>query len=67
MCSSIHFVDGFDLDFSLVIIVPHESRGIVDECALDITARFLPGVPFVVELETYGKNYHLVNIQAHVT
>ena len=62
MQTFILFVFRFYLNFPVMIIVLHKLRGIVDECALDRTARFLPRLFFVVELESYYENCLFVNV-----
>jgi len=64
--SSIHFVLRSNLDCLSVLIILDEYRGIVDKCALNRTANLLPGLLFVVELESYGKHDHLVNVYSDV-
>ena len=66
MKSLIGFVLRFNLDFLSVLIILDEYRGIVDKCALNRAANLLPGVLFVVELESYGKNDHFVNVHSDV-
>ena len=62
MDSYIRIILRIDLDFSIIVIIFHKYRGIVDECPLDKATRFLPWLFFVVELKGYGKNNHFVNI-----
>ena len=56
------FVLRLNLDFSIVVIIRDKYRGVVDECPLDRATRFLPGVVFVVELESYDKYDHFIDI-----
>ena len=56
------FVHWVNLDFSIVVIVLDEYRGIVDKCPLDRAARLLPRLLLVIELEGDAKNDHFVNI-----
>ena len=62
MQSSVLFVLRLDLDFSIVVIIRDEYRGIVDKCSLDRATRLLPRLLFVIELEGYAKKDHFVNI-----
>jgi len=62
MQSFISFVLRFDLDCLSVLIILDEYRGMVDKCALNRAALHLPGLLFVVELESYDKNNHFVNV-----
>ena len=66
MQSFIGFVLRFDLDFHSVLIILDEYRGIVDKCALNRATNLLPGMLFVVELESYGKHDHFVNVYGDV-
>ena len=56
MESLVHFVLRFDQNLLTVLIILHKSRSIEDECSLDITTSFLPGLLFVVKLEIYDEN-----------
>ena len=51
-----------DLDFSFGLIVFHKFVDTVDKCALDVAARLLPRLFFVVELESHGKNDQFVDV-----
>ena len=62
MQSSMLFVLRLDHNFSIVVIIRDEYRGIVDKCPLDRATRFFPRMPFVVELKIYSDNDHLINI-----
>ena len=66
MQSFLHFVLRLNLDYPSVLIILNEYRGIADKCALNRAANLLPRVLFVVNLESYGKNDHFVNVYAHV-
>ena len=66
MQSLIHFVMRLNLDCLFVIIVLDESRGIMDKCTLNRAANLLPRVLFVVELESYDKHDHFVNVYSDV-
>jgi hypothetical protein len=66
MQSFISFVLRFNLDFLSFLIILDEYRGIADKCALNRAANLLPGVLFVVELESYGKHDHFVNVYSDV-
>ena len=62
----IWFVSRLNLDISIMIIIADKYRGIVDEYPLNRATRFLPWVVFVVELESYDKNDHFVNVYSDV-
>jgi len=62
MQSFIRFILWFNLDFLPVLIVLDEYRGIMDKYALNRATSLLPRELFVVELESYGKHYHFVNV-----
>ena len=64
--SFISFLQRLNLDFHSELIILDEYRGIMDKCALNRAANLLPRVLFVVELESYGKHDHLVNIYGDV-
>jgi len=66
MQSFIHFVLWLNLDISSVIIISDEYGGIMDECALNRAACFLPRALFVVELVSYYKDNHLVYVYTNV-
>jgi hypothetical protein len=66
MKSLVSFVLRFNLDFLSVFIILDEYRGIVDKCSLNRTANFFPRVLFVVELESYDKHHHFVNVNSDV-
>ena len=66
MQSFISFVLRFNLDFLSFLIILDEYRGIADKCALNRSANLLPGVLFVVKLESYHKKDHFVNIYTTV-
>ena len=66
MESLIHFIHRLDLDFLLNVIILHECRSIEDECALDGPTRFLPGLLFVVDLESYHQLSHFVDIHSNM-
>ena len=66
MQSFICFFLRFNLDFLYVLIILHEYRGIVDKCALNRAANFIPRALFVVELESYDKHDHFVNVYSDV-
>jgi hypothetical protein len=66
MQSFIAFVLWFNLNCLAVLIVPDEYRGIMDEYALNRAANLLPRDLFVVELESYGKHDHFVNVHGDV-
>ena len=63
MQSFIGFVLRFNLDFTSALIISDECWGVADKCALNRTANLLPRILFVVELESYGKDDHFVNIK----
>jgi len=67
MKSFIGFVLRFNLDFLFVFIILDEYRGIVDKCALYRAANLFPGLLFVVELESHGKNDHFVNVHGDLS
>ena len=67
MQSFIHFVLWLNHDISSVLIIRDEYWSITNECALNRAANLLPGVLFVVELESYHKNDHFVNIYNDMT
>ena len=62
MQSFVGFVLWFYLNYLSMVIIIHESRGIVDKCAFNRATSFLPGLLFGVELESYDKNDHFVNV-----
>ena len=62
MQSFIGFVLRFYLNFSPFFMILNKYRGVMDKCSLNGAASFLPGVLFVVELESYDKNDHFINI-----
>ena len=62
MQSSVLFVLRLDLDFSIVVIIRDEYRGIVDKCSLDRATRLAPRLHFVIELEGDTQNDHFINI-----
>ena len=64
--SFIGFVLRLNLDFHLELVILDEYRGIMDKCALNRAANLLPRVLFVVELESYGKHDHFVNVYGDV-
>jgi len=66
MQTFIHFILRLNLDISSVLIIRDESRGIMNECALNRAANFLPRLLIVVELESYGKHDHFVNVYSDV-
>jgi len=66
MQSFIGFVLWFNLNSLSVLIILDEYRGIVDKCALNRATDLLPGVLFVIELESYDKNDHFVNVHGDV-
>ena len=66
MQSFIHFVLRLNLDISSVLIIRNEYWGIPDECAIDRAADLLPRLLFVVELESYLKHDHFVNVYTNV-
>jgi len=66
MQSFIGFVLRLDLNFLSVLIILDEYRGIADKCALNRATNLLPRVLFVVELESYHKHDHFVNIHGHM-
>ena len=66
MQSFISFVLRFNLDLLSVFIILDEYRGVADKCALNRAANLLPRVLFVVELESYGKHDHFVNVYSDV-
>jgi hypothetical protein len=66
MESFIGFVLRFNLNFLYVLMIRDEYRGIVDKCALNRAASLLPRVLFVVELKSYAKHDHFVNVYSDV-
>ena len=66
MQSFIHFVLWLNLNISSVLIIRDEYRGIPEKCALDRAANLLPRLLFVVELESYLKHDHFVNVYTDV-
>jgi len=66
MQTFIRFVLWLNLDISSVLIIRDKYWGIPDECALDKAANFLPRMLFVVELESYLKHDHFVNVHSDV-
>ena len=62
MKSFIGFILWFYLNGSSIFIILDEYRGIVDKCTLNRAASLFPRVLFVVELESYGKCWHFVNV-----
>jgi hypothetical protein len=62
MKSFIGFILWFDLKYASVLIILDKCRCFVDKCALDRATNLLPRVLFVVELESYGKCWHFVNV-----
>jgi len=66
MQSFISFVLRLNLDFLAVLIILDEYRGIVDKSALNRAANLLPRMLFVVELESYDKHDHFVNVYSDV-
>ena len=60
-------VHRLNLDISIMIVIADKYRGIVDEYPLNRATRFLPWVVFVVELESYDKNDHFVNVYSDVS
>ena len=62
MQSFVGFVLRFYLNYLSMVIIRHESRGIVDKCAMNRAASLLPGLLFGVELESYDKHDHIVNV-----
>jgi len=61
--SFIRFALRLNLDLLSALIILHKYRGVMNECALNRITRLLPRVLFVVELESYGKDDHFVNIK----
>ena len=66
MQSFIGFVLRFNLDCLCVLIILDEYRGIMDKCALNGATNFLPGLLFVIEIESYDKNDHFVDVHSDV-
>ena len=66
MQSFICFIVRLNLNFHSLLIVSHEYRGIMDKCTLNRATNLLPGVLFVVELESYCKNDHFVNVYSYM-
>jgi len=66
MKSFIWFILWFNLNCLAVFIILDEHRGIVDKCTLDRAANLLPWLLFVVELESYYKDNHFVNVYSDV-
>jgi hypothetical protein len=64
MKSLISFVLRFNLDFLCVFNIFDEYRGIVDKCSLNRATNFPPRVLFVIELESYLKLDHFVNVHS---
>ena len=62
MQSLIHFILRLNLDFLWVLVILDEYWGIAYECALNRAADFFPRALFVVEIESYSKNDHFVNV-----
>ena len=67
MESFIGFVLRFNLDFLSVLIIRDEYRGVVEKCTLNRAASLLPRVLFYIELESYAKLDHFVNIHSDAT
>jgi hypothetical protein len=62
MKSFICFIMWFNLNCLFLIIIIHEVWGIVNKYPLYRATDLLPRVLFVVELESYGKHDHFVNV-----
>ena len=60
--SFVFFVLGVDLNLSSMVIIGNKSRGVVDECALDIAARLLPRLFFVVELKSHDEHHQFIDV-----
>ena len=67
MFSLILFVFGADFNLPSMLIILNKSRSIVDECALNIAARLLPWLLFVVELESHDKYDQFIDIYSNKT
>jgi len=67
MQSFVRLVLRVNLDFQFSLIVFHEYRGVVDKCALNRATNLLPGLVFVVKLESYDKHDHFVNVYSDVS
>ena len=65
--SFIGFVLRFNLDFFSVLIILDKYRGISDKCTLNGATNLFPCMLFVVELESYVKHDHFVNIHGNVS
>jgi hypothetical protein len=66
MQSFIGFVLWFNLNSLSVFIILDEYRGIADKRALNRATNLFPRVLFVVELESYDKYDHFVNVYRDV-
>jgi len=66
MKSLISFVLRFNLDFLSVFIILDEYRGTANKCSVNRAANLLPRVLFVIELESYFKHDHFVNVHSDV-
>jgi len=67
MQSFIHLVLRLNLYVLSVLIIRDEYWGIPDECALDRAADLPPRLLFVIELESYLKHDHFVNVHSDVS
>ena len=67
MKSLISFVLRFNLDFLSVFIILDEYRGTANKCSVNRAANLFPGLLFVVELESHGKNDHFVNVHGDLS
>ena len=66
MKSFIRFILWVNLNCQSVVIILYEYRGIVDKCTLNRATRLLPGVFFIVKLESYSKYDYFVNVYSNV-
>jgi len=66
MKSFIGFVLRFNFDLFPVLIILDKYWSIADKCPLNRAANLLPRMIFVVELESYSKHDHFVNVNSDV-
>ena len=62
MQSFICFVRRLNLNYLATLFISDEYRGIVDKCSLNRATDLFPRMLLLVELESHGKNDHIVNI-----
>ena len=66
MKTFISFVLRLNLNFLSVLIILDKYRGISDKCTLNGATNLFPCMLFVVELESYVKHDHFVNVYSDV-